>query len=111
MPALEPSEKEIQNSVLDYLAILPDCMAWMNHSTAIFDPATKSFRRPSRYFRKGTSDVLGIYKGKPLAIEIKSKIGRLTKEQKDFIEEFKRHGGIAFMARSLEDVIQVLDAV
>ncbi len=53
---------------------------------------------------KGVSDILGIYKGKPLAIEVKTSKGKLSENQIYFLQNFKREGGIAFVARSVEDV-------
>lgn len=53
---------------------------------------------------KGKSDILGIYKGKFLAIEVKRPSGRLSLDQELFLEEVKKHGGIAIIARSVEDL-------
>jgi Holliday junction resolvase len=50
------------------------------------------------------SDILGIYRGLPLAIEVKSDTGRLTKEQAEFLQDFAAEGGIAFVARSADEV-------
>lgn len=53
---------------------------------------------------KGVADILGIYQGKPLAIEVKSKKGRLSEFQKTFLIRFHAQGGIAIVARSVDDV-------
>lgn len=62
-----------------------------------------SFSQP-----KGVSDILGIYKGKPLAIEVKTERGRLSQFQDEFLERWKKEGGIGFVARSVDDVIDNL---
>lgn len=103
-----PTEKEIQNSILDFLQIQPQCIAWPTASVGLYDPTTKGFRRPGKHFRRGVADILGIWRGLPLAIEVKTKIGRVTKEQTQFLVDFESHGGVAFVARSLEDVIKGL---
>lgn len=54
--------------------------------------------------KTGTSDVLGCYKGRFLAIEIKAATGKLTDEQAEFIFAIRSNGGIAFIARSIADV-------
>ena len=109
MPALEPSEKEIQNSILDWLQLQPHCLAWPTASVGLYDPIKKIHRRPAKHFRRGLSDVIGIWRGAPLAIEVKTRLGRATHEQKLFIHEFVEQGGIGFIARSLEDVINALN--
>lgn len=57
---------------------------------------------------KGISDILGIYLGKMLAIEVKKPGGKLTPEQQRFIDRVKIEGGISFVAYSIDDVINGL---
>jgi penicillin-binding protein-related factor A (putative recombinase) len=102
-------EKEIEKQILDWLETHSHCMAWKNDTVGIFDPVKKIYRKPPKKGkRKGVSDILGIWNGKPLAIEVKSKTGRLRPDQKEFLAEFEQKGGIAFMARSLDDAIRHL---
>lgn len=56
----------------------------------------------------GTSDLLICYKGKFVAIELKSHIGEPTMQQIGFIEQVKRSGGNAGVCRSLKDVWTLL---
>lgn len=56
----------------------------------------------------GISDIIGIYHVRPLAIEIKTAKGKLSEHQISFLNNFKKEGGIAFVARSVEDVIENL---
>lgn len=56
----------------------------------------------------GISDFLGCYKGKFLAIEVKRDGREPTELQATFLEEVRRAGGIGFVARSVDDVIQAL---
>lgn len=77
-------------------------------SQGTYDPKEKRFRRPSKYYKKGTSDILGIYKSKFLAIEVKTKTGKLNPFQKAFLENVNNEGGIGFVARSIEDVERYL---
>jgi hypothetical protein len=60
---------------------------------------------------KGISDILGLWMGRGLAIEVKAKGGRLSPEQKEFLEGWRESGGIAILAYSLDDVIQALEEV
>ncbi len=57
---------------------------------------------------RGISDIIGIYQGRFLAIEVKTPKGKLTDSQRAFIQRVNREGGIAFVARSVEDVIKHL---
>lgn len=57
---------------------------------------------------RGVSDIIGVFNGRFLAIEVKAAGGRVTPEQERFIETVRRHGGIAFVARSIDDVIEGL---
>ena len=56
----------------------------------------------------GIADILGIYKGKPLAIEVKTAKGKPSENQLAFLARFRTEGGIAFIARSVDDVIEGL---
>ena len=60
---------------------------------------------------KGVSDIIGIYNGRFLAIEIKKPGGALTPMQAAFIMKVNAHGGIGFMATSVNDVIERLNAI
>ena len=53
---------------------------------------------------KGVADIIGIYKCRPLAIEVKTFKGKLSYHQDRFLATWKREGGIAIVARSVEDV-------
>ena len=56
----------------------------------------------------GVSDIIGCYKGRYMAIEVKRKGLVPTEKQQSFIDTVKAAGGIAFVARSVEDVIEKL---
>ena len=58
----------------------------------------------------GSSDIVGIAPGgKFLAVEVKTKTGRVTKEQQRFIDVVRQHGGIAGVARTPEEALSMLD--
>jgi hypothetical protein len=56
----------------------------------------------------GVSDIIGCYKGRMIAIELKSPKGTASPDQERFIQNVKDAGGIAFIAKSLDDVIDGL---
>lgn len=101
------SEAVIKKAILAYLKHC-SILCWIQYNGAVWDAKNRGYRRLSFGMRKGVSDILGIFNGKLLAIEVKSKTGRLSPYQKEFLEDVKRHGGIAFVARSVDDVIDNL---
>ena len=56
----------------------------------------------------GVPDIIGCFKGRLIGIEIKSEKGVVSEYQKEFIENINRAGGLAFVARSVDDVIEGL---
>lgn len=57
----------------------------------------------------GSSDIIGITSnGQFLAVEVKSKLGRVSEDQQRFIDAIRRKGGIAGVARSVEDALELL---
>lgn len=60
----------------------------------------------------GVPDIIGIgsgpLKGRMIGIEIKSQKGVVSEYQKAFIDRINQAGGLAFVARSLDDVIEGL---
>jgi penicillin-binding protein-related factor A (putative recombinase) len=102
-------EKVIEREILDFLA-MKNILAFKIKSQGTFDPIKKQFRSPSKYFKRGVSDILGIFEGRPLAIEVKSEKGRLSVHQKIFLQQWEDHGGITIVARSVKDVMEKLKA-
>lgn len=100
------TESERVTAILAYLE-QRGIMAWRTNQIPV----------PGRAFRgrKGVSDILGIvlalgwdYSGRILCIEVKDDDGKLSPEQAKFIDDVNRCGGLAFVARSVEDVKEAL---
>jgi hypothetical protein len=60
--------------------------------------------------RKGVPDLVIIYSGRIMGLEVKSSDGTLSREQKEFRGEWERAGGIYAVARSVEVGRVVLEA-
>lgn len=56
----------------------------------------------------GVSDILGIYKGRMLAIEVKGKGGRVSEDQQKFIDRVNAEGGIGVIAYDWWEVVVAL---
>jgi penicillin-binding protein-related factor A (putative recombinase) len=106
--AVKVSEKTIERQIIMYLWSRRILCTKID-STGIYDLKIGRFRKQFGQFKRlGVSDIIGIYKGRFLSIEVKSKDGRLSKDQKRWLSDVEAHGGIAIVARSVEDVEKVL---
>jgi len=57
----------------------------------------------------GSSDLIAIMPdGRFLAVEVKTETGKATKEQLNFIEQVRKAGGKAGIARSVKDALEIL---
>lgn len=101
-------EKGIENSILRFLKTI-GVYCWKQNSVGIFDTKRKVFRKSNNIHHiKGVSDILGVIEGKFLAIEVKSAKGVISPEQRAFIARINSEGGIAFVARNVDQVAREL---
>lgn len=101
-------ENRIRNAICSWLSLYR-CFAFIHDSVGIYDTKLKMFRANKNRFRiKGVSDILGIWEGKFLAIEVKAGKNTLTPHQQYFLERVNQEGGIGFVARSIADVERFL---
>ena len=56
----------------------------------------------------GVPDLICCFKGRLVGIEIKAEKGIVSDYQKEFIDRINKAGGLAFVARSVDDVIEGL---
>lgn len=99
---VEPSEKQIQNTILDWLTV-QKIFNWQVDNTGIFDPIRGRYRLNPRK-TKGVPDIFCVYKGRAIGIEVKSRTGRLSEYQKIFGEGLNEAGGFYLLARDIETV-------
>jgi hypothetical protein len=107
----------IKRQILSYLGMHRDLMVIHHDSVGIYNEKRGRFlkRHQSNFgsvWYTGVSDILvwspdfGFW-----AVEVKSKVGRLSPNQKLFLTQVKLLGGMASVARSLEDVQTVLSVL
>jgi len=107
-------ESDLQKSILEYLALHKTLgFFWRNQSVGIFDPTKRLYRKNNSFGSlNGVSDLLGILNnGRLCAIEVKIKGGKVSDNQKRFIDEVNKRGGLAFVAYSLDDVIEKIGGI
>jgi len=96
-------EKLIEQSIINWLTIR-GFYVWKQKTTGTYDPKIRRFRK-NPHMRKGVSDIIGVIPvGRFLAIEVKQPRAYPTKDQKAFMSAINNAGGLAFIARSVEDV-------
>lgn len=107
-------EQDTVTAILSYLRAR-GYLAW-RMNTGAFKAEHQGKTRFHRFGVKGMSDVIGVVPttdgvhtygplvGRFLAIEVKSATGKPTPEQTAFMAAVVKLGGIAFIARSLDDV-------
>lgn len=93
---MSKSEKQIENEIKKYLDSLG---AYYIKTLGSSVPA-------------GTADILACIEGRFVAIEVKKEIGGIVSELQKFkIREVRKAGGLAFVARSVNDVERELNYV
>ena len=111
-------ETKIMNTILMALS-KAGCLLFRNESAGAWvgkvlhkdaNQVTLTDARMIRFgLAVGSADIIGIAPcGRFLAIEIKTSKGRPTKEQLRFIEAVNNAGGIAGIARSVEDALKLI---
>lgn len=93
------TETEAQKEVMDFLESV-GIFAWRNNNGS---------RGRVKFGLPGASDILGILPdGRFLAIEMKGPKTKVQHNQKEFIFNINNNNGVAFIARSIDDVIEEL---
>lgn len=111
-------ETKIQNSILIALS-QAGCTVWRVETAGAWvgrqihkDGNTVTLANARMFTTglcKGGSDILGIApNGAFLAVEVKTKTGRVSPEQQRFINAVRAAGGIAGVARSVEDALELI---
>jgi penicillin-binding protein-related factor A (putative recombinase) len=106
-------EKDIEKAILRYLELLPECYAWRNNTMGVYDAKKGIYRGTwSKYSIKGVSDIIGVYKGRPLFLEVKrDEKTKPTFHQQMFLRRVKDLGAIAEVVWSVEQVKELLKSI
>ena len=103
----EPPESTVLNAVLRYLRLRKDRVAWVERLNSgagqlAFTDGSKS--QWMRFSWRGAPDLIGqCTDGRILCVEVKRPSGRLRPEQELFLNTVRCQGGVAFVARSVDD--------
>lgn len=111
-------ETKIQNKILIALSNV-GCVVWRNETAGawvgkvIHKEASQVTLANARMIRFGiaigSSDIIGITpEGRFLAIEVKTQTGRPSQQQLTFIDAVRQNGGVAGIARSVQDALDLI---
>ena len=103
---LKESESLLQKSILQWLNYQEGVFAFRVNVQGVPLHNKQGQFRPSPH--RGVADVIACVGGSFLAIEVKSKKGKLSEHQKRFMEDVTQGGGHFITARSLDEVIEVI---
>jgi len=117
---MKETEAQVLKTICQYLKIR-GYFWWRQNNVGVYDQGKKIFRK-CQYALPGIPDIFLMrrkhgskhgdkfyqaqYVYEFIALEVKSANGRQSPEQKEFEEEFKKHGGTYLLARSVYDVQQ-----
>ncbi len=93
-------ERDIEAAMIEYLRSR-GALAQKIRSTGRF---IRGRLIPLPIDERGVADILGCYRGKFFAIEVKSPKGRQTDYQKSFQARVIKSGGLYIVARSVSDL-------
>jgi hypothetical protein len=110
-PSAEPSEADILRAIMQLLKRHPRVAQCWRQNSGTF--AERNRDGSTRYIRantqKGMSDIMGVLRdGRTLAIEVKSRIGRMRPGQEEFLQTIRQAGGVAGVCRSVDDAVRLL---
>lgn len=108
MTQLHEKETDILRAICDYLSLqkkVKGYLFWRANNIGMFDG--KDFRPLPKYSMLGVPDINLIWKGIYYGLEVKTKIGVQSENQKTFQKECELVKGKYFVVRSVDDVIKL----
>jgi hypothetical protein len=102
------AETQIQSGIIDYLQRKRHFFVRLNNIPPVqYIGGKMVFRRMPKGTMLGLPDILVLWKGYPVFIEVKALKGKQSKEQKEFEEKCKDQSIEYHVVRSLTDVLEI----
>jgi len=111
-PSTEPSEADILRAIMQLLKRHPKVAQCWRQNSGTFQERNRdgSVRYIRANTQRGMSDIMGVLKdGRTLAIEVKSRTGRMRPRQEEFLQTIRSAGGVAGVVRSVDDAVRLLE--
>ena len=101
-------ESAVVKACLQYL-VLKHVMAWRNNTGVARPSRADGSTGFLRFGAVGSSDIIGIMPdGRFLAVECKAKGGKLSEPQRFFLADIRKHGGVAIVVYSVDNLAVAL---
>lgn len=106
---LNTSERKLCNNIIQYLGY-HGVFCWRENAGLVQTTNKYGQSHRVRLGFAGKSDILGMYKGSFLALEVKlpQTRNKVTSAQNEFLERVRLHGGIAAVVTSPEEALKVV---
>ena len=104
----EKPETALVKQLIEYLELRGTVVTRVNSGLKVIEDKNQ-LRRVFRGAKKGTSDIIGCFRGRYFAIEAKVEPNKATLDQEIFLDQVREAGGIACVAYSIEDVDNALE--
>jgi hypothetical protein len=96
------NEKDTQRTITDYLTLKR--IFWYRNNSGAMVSEYKGVKRFMRFGATGSPDIICVFFGRFVGIEVKTESGKQSEHQKAFAEKLRKAGGEYILARKLEDV-------
>lgn len=103
------TEHDTQSAIVDLIRLRGGVVTRINSGSMLAKSNERVYR--VQLADKGTSDVIVLYKGVYLAIEVKYGKGKPTLEQIEFLESVANAGGVGLVAYDIDIINDVLKAI
>lgn len=100
---------QITRNVLRIANFKNRCVAYRINNVGVWDEKKGIHRKGNT--EKGLPDIVMIYEGRYIGIEVKAGSDRLSEDQKKRRFEIERAGGVYFECRSTDDFIRFFDSL
>ena len=90
-------EKNIERAIKSYLKTVDGLFFWKEHG--------------GMYSTVGIPDLIICYKGKFIALEVKTPIGKATVMQVVQMQKIRKAGGLSKIVRSVNDVKEIIESI
>lgn len=103
------SEQQIVSGILTYLAVLRIPFIHHRNTGSICRRGSRIFFARQPHHQRGIADIIVCHRGFPIAIEVKTTVGRVSPEQVEWLRDWQKAGGLSIVARSVDAVEAYFD--
>jgi len=98
------SETDIQRDIISALGAM-GFFVWRNHTQGVMVRGSRRVKNKNA----GSPDIMALKNGVFYAIEVKTKTGKVSDEQIQWLRDANGQGAVAMVVRSLQDVLDIIE--